>query len=164
MTGLFLLLTISLSLSPPNADSDTYSTKELIMIFRKRRDGWACDENLIFLMAPESTERCQAPVKQNIDFRFKQTLLCNKGGPRRGRAHTWQGQVCVAVQCLFTARSPLTDKRSCVSQPGQLAKWSICSPVYWTTSGSGQGNLRTYTTDTWLCLKPDMGELIQSTS
>lgn len=99
------------------------------------------------LMAWERAGRCQAPVKRNMDFHFKQAELRTRRaggrdrGPDEAGPHTWQGPAWAAVQHLFTVsdsnRDPLKDKHSCVSQPGQLASgWSA---VLFNDPHRGQG-------------------------
>lgn len=54
----------------------------MIMIFRKPRESESVMNTSSILMAWESAGRCQAPVKQNMDFHFKQALLWTLGGPK----------------------------------------------------------------------------------
>lgn len=91
------------------------------------------------LMAWENPGRCQAPVKRNMDFHFKQAVLWIKNGGGEGGGAGVQTTVgplpgrgppsWAAVQRLFTVsdsnRDPLKDKRSCVGRASQLASgWS----------------------------------------
>lgn len=173
MTGLLLPLTLSLSpLCPPPTLTQTHS--------RHNRWSWSLNnagtDKLVMntssiLMAWESAGRCQAPLKRNMDFHFKQALLRTRVGSESGGGqmrppHTWQGPAWAAVQCLFTVsdsnRDPLKDKRSCVSQPGQLASgWSA---VLFNDPHRGQGK-RTWG-DTQeipgFVSKPNVGELAHS--
>lgn len=105
------------------------------------------------LMAWESAGRCQAPLKRNMDFHFKQALLRTRrwglwmggvdgaGGADEASPHTWQGPAWAVVRRLFTVsdsnRDPLKDKRSCVRRPSQLASgWSA---VLFNDPHRGQG-------------------------
>lgn len=72
------------------------------------------------------------------------------GRGRQGRPHTWQGPTWAAVQRLFIVsdsnRDPLKDKRSCVSQHGQLASgWStvLCNDPHRGRARGTRGDTQT---------------------
>lgn len=93
------------------------------------------------LMAWESTGKMSGSSEAKHGLSLQTALLRTERGGRRGRPHTWQGPVWAAVQRLFTVsdsnRDPLKDKRSCVSQPSQLASgWSA---VLFNDPHRGQG-------------------------
>ena len=150
--------THSLFLPPPVltlSQTQTHTHTHTHTLTRYNRWSWSLEQagkgELVMntssiLMAWENAGRCQAPVKHNMDFHFKQAVCCEWAGvggrgSRRGWPHTWQGPAWAVVRCLFTVsdsnRDPLKDKRSCVSQPGQLASgWSA---VLFNDPHRGQG-------------------------
>lgn len=82
------------------------------------------------LMAWESPERCQAPLKRNMDFHFKRALLRTKSGRREGQTrppHTWQGPTWAAVQRPFTVSDSNrgVHLRTSVAASASSASWQV---------------------------------------
>lgn len=125
------------------------------------------------LMAWEIAGRCQAPVKRNMDFHFKQTgLLTRKGvlgkegqGPRRG----WPRYLAVASDdgqwcstCLPWVTVIEIHLRTSIAVSASQASWQVadlqsCAMIH---IGVGRGSMRRYTRNTWLCFS--VGELAHS--
>lgn len=136
---------LSLSFSASDSDRHTHthtlSTRQMIMIFRKRREGWACDEYFIYFNDLRKHRKMLGSSEAKHGLSLQTNSIASGGGPDEAGPHTWQRPAWAAVQRLFTVsdsnRDPLKDKRSCVSQPSQLASgWSA---VLFNDPHRGQG-------------------------
>lgn len=136
---------LSSSHSPhvPNSDSDaTHSTQLIIVIFREA-EHWRNTSSL--LMAWEKAGRCQAPVKQNMDFSLQTICMTYNGvggpdkeGPIPGSSK--HGQWCST--CLLWVTVIEIHLRTSIAVSASQASWQVadlqsCSMMH--IRGEGRG-------------------------